>query len=376
MAGLVPYVEGWVRHRRVHSRRGLSANSEIAYRQDLAALARRIADFRSYPEAKPVGPGPRVPNAVTNGQLARVQPDDLTAESVAEVASQLVRENKSAATRARMLAAWRGFCRWMVLEGDLAMDPTLAFETPLPDGRLPVAFSEEELAAVLDAAGTEVESDAELQGSQRRARWSRRDVAIVGVLAGAGLRAAELLGLRMGGIERKADDKGNRSYVLRVMGKGSKERVVPVAAEVVVAIDIYLDERRSSGLGGSNPDDIVFVRTNGRPLNTQALDYLVDNWMGAAGVTLRAGEKAHAFRHTYALGQVENGTSVAELMQLLGHADLSTTGVYLRMAAADLQHAARAAPVAHMLRQHLASPAVRLGDEEAEPSPPPPVGLA
>jgi len=350
--GVVELVDAWVRDRRTRSRRGLSPNSEIAYRQDLAALARRIADFRGYPvsEVVPASAGTKELNAVTNRQLARIQPGDLTADALEEVASELVREDKSAATRARMLSAWRGFSRWLVLKGHLVADPTLGFETPMGGDRLPVAFSDAELARIIEAASAEPEP-------QARACWPLRDVALVGVLAGAGLRAAELLGLSIGDVDRHVDEHGNALFRLRVTGKGSKERIVPVASEVVEAIDGYLHDRSARALGGSEPDHRLFVRTDGRPLNTQALDYLVDGWLRTAAVTIRAGEKAHAFRHTYALGQVDNGTTVAELKELLGHADLSTTGIYLRMAGAGLHDAARAAPVARLLRGHHRSPA-------------------
>lgn len=351
MAGLVEFVDDWVRFRRTHSRRGLSPNSEIAYRQDLAGLARRIATLRGYPAPLPLTPADRlVPNATTNAQLARVLPFDLTSDAVEEVASELVREGKSAATRARMLSAWRGFSRWLVLQGHLVADPTLAFETPMADSRLPVAFSDDELRGILEAA--KVEPDV-----RTRAQWPSRDVALIGVLAGAGLRAAELVGLKVGDVGRQVDEKGGSLFRLSVTGKGSKDRVVPVAGEVVDVVDAYLGDRSERGLGGDAPVDRLFVRTDGRALNTQALDYLVDGWLRTAKVTIRAGEKAHAFRHTYAVGQIDNGTTVAELQELLGHADLSTTGIYLRMAAAGLHHAARAAPVARLLRE-LDSPTV------------------
>ena len=140
------------------------------------------------------------PNATTNLQLGRVLPRDLTADAVEEVASELVREGKSAATRARMLSAWRGFSRWLVLQGHLVADPTLAFETPMADSRLPVAFSDEELRAILKAAaaGPDV---------QTRAQWPLREVALIGVLAGAGLRAAELAGLEVGDIGHQVDER-------------------------------------------------------------------------------------------------------------------------------------------------------------------------
>jgi site-specific recombinase XerD len=355
MAGLVELVDAWVRDRRTLSRRGLSPNTERAYRQDLAALAARIADLLGYPDpGPPAADGPRAQpalNAATNRHLCRVLPRDLTADALKAVASVLVEEGKSPATRARMLSAWRGFSRWLVVTGSLPTDPTLAFETPVGSGRLPVAFTEEELLSVLEAASSEADPGV-------RARWPLRDRALVAVLAGAGLRAAELCGLKVGDVERMVDTKRNALYRLHVTGKGSKDRVVPVAAEVVAAVDEYLRDRASRGLGGSDVEETLFVRTDGRHLNTQALDYLVDGWLRTAKVKSRPGEKAHAFRHTYALGQVDNGTSVAELRELLGHADLSTTGVYLRMAAAELQASAGAAPIARLLREARHSPTV------------------
>ncbi len=341
---LVPLVDEWIQEARARARRGLSPRSELAYRQDVAALARRIADAAGYPPAE--RPDPATAENLAKAQLARVTVEDLTVRNIEAVVSVLVAEKKAAATRARMLAAWRSFARWLVRAGHLAADPTLELQTPARDEVLPVAFSHAQLTRIVEAAATD-DPDCSVA-------WPLRDLALVAVLAGAGLRASEVTSLRVAGLEREptSPDPRDVDYRLRVVGKRRKERVIPVGPEVAQAIDAYLAQRVQRGLC-CEPEDLLFIRTNGQALNTWALDYLVERWMRRAGVALRAGEKAHAFRHTYAVGQLSQGTSVAELQALLGHADLSTTGLYLRMSAAELQQAARAAPVLTLVRDRL-----------------------
>jgi site-specific recombinase XerD len=89
-------------------------------------------------------------------------------------------------------------------------------------------------------------------------------------------------------------------------------------------------------------DDHVFVRTNGAPLDNRSLQRLVANWLTAAGVPAPPGEKAHLFRHTYGIAQIDRGTTLPELQALMGHENISTTSTYLRVAADGLHHTARA----------------------------------
>lgn len=340
MSDLVTLFDRWVVDKRARSRRGLSPNSERAYRNDVAVLARHVADAlaRPVPEADDTEPRER---RSANRQLRRVGLEDLTDANVALCVSGLIDEGYAPSSRARMLSAWRGMFSWLVATGHIDRDPTAAFEAPARSQLLPVAFTDDELKRILHAAANPS------KGS--RVTWPSRDIAIIAVLAGAGLRATELTHMTIGQVER------DRAPRLKVHGKGSKERVVPIAGEVLQAIDAYLAERRDRGphMGGTRSDDLVFVRVNSRPLDTQALDYLVAIWMRAAGVSIREGEKAHAFRHTYALGQIDSGTSLPELQMLLGHTDLNTTSQYLRMSAANLHHAASAAPVRALLREFL-----------------------
>jgi site-specific recombinase XerD len=312
----------------VRSRRGLSSNSERAYRNDLAGFVRRLADAQGIytPELPADDPWGR-----QKQQLARIDHRAFTDENLAFVFGQMVADGAATASRARMLSAIRGFCQWMVRSGHLELDPTLGFETPQPDKKLPVALTDGQLAAVVHAAAR--------PRPTLRSHWAVRDVAMIGVLAGCGIRSAELTELRIKDIQRAEPHR------IRVLGKGAKERIVPLSPEVLRAVDHYLADRSERAGAPVNSDSPVFVRPDGGPLNNRGLQRLVANWLAAAGVPAPPGEKAHLFRHTYGIGQVDRGTSLPELQLLMGHENVATTGTYLRVAAEGLHHTARATAV-------------------------------
>lgn len=140
-------------------------------------------------------------------------------------------------------------------------------------------------------------------------------------------------------------------------GKGAKTRVVPVAPEVTAAIGAYLESRRAR-VGRYLSTDPLFVRLVGpaerpeaQPFNRQSLDHLVLSWFRRAGVTPPPGALAHALRHTYATLLVDAGASLPEVQALLGHKDMSTTQVYLKVAGRGLEDAARAHPAREALRR-------------------------
>ena len=173
--------------------------------------------------------------------------------------------------------------------------------------------------------------------------WPERDLALVALLGGTGARASEVIDARVGALRTEND-----SDTLHVVGKGGKRRTIPVAPEVVVAVRSYLRDR-SDRLGSPSASDRLFVRANGRPLNRQALDYLVEKWLRRAGVSVRPGELAHAFRHTYAVHLVQMGVPLPQVQELLGHVSLTTTARYLKMTGAELQQAAQVLPLRRFL---------------------------
>jgi site-specific recombinase XerD len=328
LAGLA---EEWLDERRFIGR-GISGQTEAAYRRDLSTWGTVIAHI--------VGKAPAPEDGFKSGRiepaLTTIQLADLTPQNLKRALAQLSRNEYAPATRGRMLAALRGFCRWLVLNGHLEIDPTVQLGNPSIPKKLPAAFLPTELDAIVCTV-SQPDPDA-------RFPWPARDRALVAVLAGAGLRASECVGLRIFDLVR--DDPP----LLRVTGKGSKQRRVPVAQEVVDAIDEYLAERPHR-LGDYSPTDPLLVRHNGKAFSREALNYHVYRWLLRAGVHKPEGEAAHAFRHTYAKGLVANGVPLSSVQALLGHANLNTTQVYLRMTGAELADAAQAAEVRTYLRR-------------------------
>lgn len=335
--------DDWIRYKRTRTRRGLSVASEAAYRSDLAAVARRVADDLGKPAPDPA------PADGKEDPLGRLDLSDLTEDALSDAFAALVEEGYAASSRARMLSAWRGWCRWLARSGHLGVDPTATLETPAARavaGDADIYFSPGELARIVEVVALADEREAE--------PWPERDLALVAVLGGAGARASEVIEARVGALRTEND-----SDTFHVVGKGGKRRTIPVAPEVVAAVGAYLATRQAR-LGAASASDRLFVRADGRPFNRQSLDYLVGKWLRRAGVSLRPGELAHAFRHTYAVHLVQMGVPLPQVQQLLGHASLTTTSRYLRMTGAELHEAALVLP----LRRFLAGQRARLGEQQ------------
>lgn len=330
---LLRLADEWLDERRTVGR-GISGQTEAAYRRDLTNWAALIADLEGKPFVA-VDPQDDDPPSAFQLALSRLEVHDLNLPNVKRALAALARRDYAPASRGRMLAALRGFCRWLVVNGHLDADPTLDLVNPSVPNRLPAAFLPSELEAIVATVGT-VDPAA-------RFPWPARDLALVALLAGAGLRASECVSLQVADLIR--DDPP----VLKVTGKGSKQRRIPVPAEVVDTIDVYLAER-AGRLEAGSPADPLMVRHNGKPFTREALNYHVYRWLLRAGVHKPEGEAAHAFRHTYAKGLVANGVALSSVQALLGHASLNTTQVYLRMTGAELADAVQAAEVRRYLR--------------------------
>lgn len=323
----------WLDERRTVGR-GISAQTEAAYRRDLITWARLIAQGSGASEEQPAHAADPAPSLLETA-LACVDLEDLGAAEVKRALARLARAGYAPASRGRMLASLRGFCRWLVIEGHLAADPTVHLGNPAIPGRMPAAFLAAELEAIVRTV-----SQAD---PTARFPWPARDRALVAVLAGAGLRASECVGARV------ADLVKDDPVVLRVTGKGNKQRRIPLPQEVVSAVDEYLAERMAR-LGDPSPSDTLMVRHNGKSFTREGLNYHVYKWLLRAGVHKPEGEAAHAFRHTYAKGLVANGVPLSSVQALLGHASLSTTQIYLRMTGGELAEAVQAAEIRRYLR--------------------------
>ena len=225
----------------------------------------------------------------------------------------------------RGVSAVKGFHRFMFREGISPSCPTSDLPLPAKPSRLPDVISREEAARLLDqpfpatAAGL-------------------RDHAMLEVLYGCGLRASELCGLDVR--EAALDEE-----LLRVFGKGSKERVVPILGSAARVLAEYLGQGRGE-LVGKKPNSAVFLNVRGGRITRQSVHAVVEKYGRMAGIE---GLHPHTLRHSFATHLLEGGADLRVVQELLGHADISTTQLYTHL---DRSHIRRVYLSAHP-RAHL-----------------------
>ncbi len=281
--------------------KGRAANTLAAYRRDLDAWQR-----------------------FARGQgidVCRPSPDD-----VAAWVHDLRRRGFAPASVARMSVALRGFTRFLLVEDLADHDPAADLEAPRVPRGLPKALTEEQITALLDA----------VQGTDPVAR---RDRAVLEVLYGCGLRISELCGLSLGDVDLSG-------CLMKVFGKGAKERLVPIGRFAVRALDEWLC---AAGRGGLEPkrwrrrgdEDAVFLNVRGGRLSRQ----------GAWGIVHKHGETVgltdvltpHVLRHSCATHMLDHGADIRTVQELLGHASISTTQIYTKVSTERLAAAYLAA---------------------------------
>ncbi|MDR2591476.1 MAG: tyrosine recombinase XerC [Chitinispirillales bacterium] len=200
---------------------------------------------------------------------------------------------------ARKVAAVKSLCRYCVKTGVLAVNPAKALSTPKLDSPLPAFLTEAQAESLEGAAAAD----------------SARNRAIVEFFYGSGIRLSELHGLTFENIDR-------RSMTVRVMGKGRKERIVPVTTQSIEALDEYLKERQ----GGADMRDPVFVNAKGERLSARQIERIVS--ASISQVSEQKKKSPHVLRHSYATHLLNAGADIRAVKELLGHASLSTTQVY------------------------------------------------
>ncbi|MBI5494133.1 MAG: tyrosine recombinase XerC [Deltaproteobacteria bacterium] len=221
-------------------------------------------------------------------------------------------------TQARRLSAIRTFCRWCKRTGRMADNPALLVSGPKRPKGVPKSLSVDEAFAAVTAPDADKPLGA-------------RDRAIAELLYGAGLRVAELCALDVGDVDRA----GN---VVRVMGKGRKERVVPFGVKCAEALTVWLPVRAGLACG----TDALFVNHRGGRLTVRSVARHLARYGLEAGVRGRL--HPHRMRHSFATHLLEGGADLRSIQELLGHASLSTTQRYTRV---DLDHLMRVYDAAH-----------------------------
>jgi integrase/recombinase XerD len=267
--------------------RGLARNTLQSYRSDLLQFGAFL---------------------VKRGLNARqARPRDVS-DFLTDLATGDRGESAATATIKRKAACLRSFYRHLRREGLLEVDPTAALSTPRRGGRLPMVLGRAEVARLLEQP----------RGSEPTAV---RDRAMLELMYACGLRATEVVDLELSQIDL-ADG------VMRVRGKGSKERVVPVGRAALRAVSDYLSAGRPK-LVGDRAEQHLFVNFRGGSLTRQGLYKIVQKHARSAGLDGRM--SPHTLRHTFATHLLAGGCDLRSLQEMLGHADVATTQVYTHL---------------------------------------------
>ena len=265
---------------------GLARNTLESYRRDVAQFAAWLqrAEGRALIDAR-------------DADLQR------------HLAWQVVEKKARPRTTGRLVSALRRFYQFALREGLRADDPTARLESPRLPRSLPKSLSEAQVEALLAAP-----DEATPQGL--------RDRAMLETLYASGLRVSELVGLK---VQQVSLEMG----VVRVLGKGAKERLTPLGEEAVAWIERYQREARGALLAGRK-SDALFVTARGGPMTRQAFWQLVKRH--AAVADIRIAISPHTLRHAFATHLINHGAALRVVQMLLGHADISTTQIYTHVA--------------------------------------------
>ena len=234
------------------------------------------------------------------------EPEDVSRRHIRHYLAWLQEKNYARRTIARKTSALRRYFRWAQQNGITSTDPCIEIQAALGEGRLPRVLKQQEIKVLLDSPRASVLD----QDGPRRLR----DDAVLELLYGSGLRVSELCALTL----KSFDFEKN---LVRVLGKGNKERLVPLSQKSVKAINAWISEGRSEFLTNGKSHEFLFVNLRGKPLTPRDLRRLIDR--RALSPT-----NPHALRHTYATHLLDGGADLREVQELLGHADLGSTQIY------------------------------------------------
>jgi integrase/recombinase XerD len=291
------FVERYLRHLAIE--RGLAKNTQLAYRRDLEKYQEFLAE-RVVVDVLDIDP-----TTITEFRLWLSQ-----------------RQALSAASTARQLAAIKGFHRFLLDENITQLDPAAKVKPPKQQRRLPKAISISEMERLLDASGPAPGSD----DVTELIRY--RDRAILEFLYATGARVSELVSLDVDDII-----DGN---IVRLFGKGSKERIVPVGSFAQLAVQNYLTRVRPTLTQGKGSPALFLNQLGGR-LSRQSVWAVIQ--AAAERAELVQEVSPHTFRHSFATHLLEGGADVRVVQELLGHASVTTTQIYTLVTAHALKDA-------------------------------------
>lgn len=266
--------------------RGLSDNSIEAYLRDIYKLS-----------------------SFCNDELNSIQIEHVTSAVISKFLVTINQLGLSAHSQARIISGIKAFFKYLLIEKRIDGDPTTLIDAPKLGRKLPDTLDLHEIDKILAAI-----DHSKLEGARNRA--------ILEVLYSSGLRVSELINLKLSNLFL---DTG----FLRVIGKGNKERLVPVGGEAIRYLKIYIDEVRVHQKIKPGEEDIVFLNRNGKRLTRVMIFTIIKD------LTLRAGIKKkvspHTFRHSFATHLIEGGADLRAVQEMLGHESITTTEIYTHL---------------------------------------------
>ena len=278
------YIKGFTAYLRLE--KSLSANSIEAYLNDVG----KFSAFES-----------------TN--LNRSSPEDITIDDLQLFIKEINELGLSARTQARIISGLKAFFKYLSLEGLVKNDPASLLEGPRPGRKLPDTLSISEIERIIEVI------------DMSRAE-GERNKAIIETLYGCGLRVSELTNL-------KITDIFFREMFVKVIGKGNKERFVPIGNTAIRHINLYLDNSRMHVQPKKYDEDILFLNRRGGRLSRTMILLIVKDLGEKAGI--RKSISPHTFRHSFATHLVEGGADLRAVQEMLGHESIITTEIYTHL---------------------------------------------
>lgn len=220
-------------------------------------------------------------------------------------------------SQARVISGIKAFYKYLMIEKLIESDPTEFLESPRLGRKLPEVLSIEEVELVINSVDL-----SEPEGE--------RNKAIIETLYGCGLRVSELVGLRL-------SDLHFRDGIISVIGKGNKQRLVPIGNAAINQINTYQQQVRIHQHIDKKSEDILFLNRLGRQLTRQMIFLLVKKQVARVGIKKRV--SPHSFRHSFATHLVQNGADLRAVQELLGHVSITTTEIYTHLNRDDLRNA-------------------------------------
>lgn len=289
---LLQYVEGFLEYLRVE--KSASALTLVSYRTDLAQLFSFLAGRYSISRDE-------------------ISPELINHKSVREYLTQMQEQGMSRSTMARKLAALRSFVRYLCRENVLQNNPIAAVSTPKQDKRLPKFLYPLEIQILMEAPDV-------------TKPLGLRDKALLEMLYAAGLRVSELVGLNL-------NDLYFEEELIKVYGKGSKERIVPLGSQAMSSLKNYLQKGRPYLL--KSPTDALFLNKFGTRLSERSVRNIINKYVEEAALNQKV--SPHTLRHSFATHLLNAGADLRSVQELLGHVKLSTTQIYTHITRENIQ---------------------------------------